>query len=165
MEMTTCQKGCPARSRNRCRGYLCAFFGLPTGARAHTDISQPNPEQLMEIQVTSVSRKENIASGCHGDFCDHSGRHPPLGCQERPGPAASGARPGRGRDRLQHLGQKRARVRHTYVNEQLVVIDGRSVYNPPFGGVFRDLQDVRLGDIEQSEVIRGPGATIGAPTR
>ena len=163
--MTTCQKGCPARSRNRCRGYLCAFFGLPTGARAHTDISQPNPEQLMEIQVTSVSRKENIASGCHGDFCDHSGRHPPLGCQERPGPAASGARPGRGRDRLQHLGQKRARVQHTYVNELLVMIDGRSVYNPAFGGLFWDLQDVRLGGMERIEVIRGPGATIGAPTR
>ena len=62
MDMTTCQKGCPARSRNRIWGYLCAFFGLSTGARAQTDISQPNLEQLLEIEVTSVSRKEQELS-------------------------------------------------------------------------------------------------------
>lgn len=40
----------------------------------------------------------------------------------------------------------------------LVLIDGRSVYSPLFSGVFWDVQDVMLEDIERIEIIRGPGA-------
>src|SRR6266545_526140 len=42
----------------------------------------------------------------------------------------------------------------------LVLIDGRSVYTPLFSGVFWDVQDVLLEDVDRIEVIRGPGATI-----
>lgn len=45
----------------------------------------------------------------------------------------------------------------------LVLIDGRTVYDPLFGGVFWDVQDVVLEDIERIEVIRGPGATLWGP--
>jgi iron complex outermembrane recepter protein len=45
-------------------------------------------------------------------------------------------------------------------NKLLVLIDGRTVYTPFFGGVFWDVQDVLLEDVERIEVIRGPGATI-----
>jgi len=44
-------------------------------------------------------------------------------------------------------------------NKLLVLIDGRSVYSPLFAGVFWDEQDVLLEDVEQIEVISGPGAT------
>lgn len=44
-------------------------------------------------------------------------------------------------------------------NKLLVLIDGRSVYTPLFAGVFWDAQDVLLEDVEQIEVISGPGAT------
>lgn len=47
-----------------------------------------------------------------------------------------------------------------FSNKLLVQIDGRTVYTPLFGGVFWDVQDVLLEDIERIEVIRGPGATI-----
>jgi len=47
-----------------------------------------------------------------------------------------------------------------YANKLLVQIDGRSVYNPVFSGVYWDQQDLLLADIERIEVIRGPGATI-----
>jgi iron complex outermembrane recepter protein len=42
----------------------------------------------------------------------------------------------------------------------LVMIDGRSVYTPLFAGVFWDVQNTPLEDIDRIEVIRGPGGTI-----
>ncbi len=47
-----------------------------------------------------------------------------------------------------------------FANNLLVLIDGRSVYTPVFSGVFWDVQDTVMEDIERIEVIRGPGATL-----
>lgn len=48
----------------------------------------------------------------------------------------------------------------TAANKMLVMIDGRSVYTPLFSGVFWDVQDYLLEDVDRIEVIRGPGATL-----
>lgn len=45
-------------------------------------------------------------------------------------------------------------------NKLQVLMDGRSLYTPLFSGVFWDAQQVFLPDLEQIEVIRGPGATL-----
>ncbi len=48
----------------------------------------------------------------------------------------------------------------SYSNKLLVLIDGRSVYTPLFSGVYWDMQDVLMGDVDRIEVISGPGATL-----
>lgn len=48
----------------------------------------------------------------------------------------------------------------TYANKLLVLMDGRAVYTPIFSGVFWELQDTMMEDIERIEVIRGPGAAM-----
>lgn len=47
-----------------------------------------------------------------------------------------------------------------FANKLLVLIDGRSVYTPIFGGVYWDTQDALFEDIDRIEIIRGPGATL-----
>ncbi|MDE2322190.1 MAG: Plug domain-containing protein, partial [candidate division NC10 bacterium] len=49
---------------------------------------------------------------------------------------------------------------NAFANKLLVLIDGRSVYTPLFAGVFWDVQDTLLEDIDRIEVIRGPGGTL-----
>ncbi|HEY4208145.1 MAG TPA: TonB-dependent receptor plug domain-containing protein, partial [Puia sp.] len=45
-------------------------------------------------------------------------------------------------------------------NKLLVLIDGRTVYTPLYAGVFWDVQNLPLEDIDRIEVISGPGGTL-----
>jgi iron complex outermembrane receptor protein len=47
-----------------------------------------------------------------------------------------------------------------FSNKLLVLLDGRSVYTPTFGGVFWEVLDLPLDNIERIEVIRGPGGSV-----
>ena len=45
-------------------------------------------------------------------------------------------------------------------NKMQVLMDGRNLYTPLYSGVFWDVQQTFLPDLQQIEVIRGPGATL-----
>ena len=47
-----------------------------------------------------------------------------------------------------------------FANKLLVLIDGRTVYTPGFSGVYWEIQDVLLDDVNRIEVIRGPGTSV-----
>lgn len=47
-----------------------------------------------------------------------------------------------------------------WANKLLVLMDGRVIYTPVTSGVYWDLQDVLLEDVDRIEVVRGPGASV-----
>jgi iron complex outermembrane recepter protein len=50
-------------------------------------------------------------------------------------------------------------LNNNLADKMLVMIDGRTVYTPLYAGVFWDVQDTLLADVDRIEVISGPGAT------
>ena len=47
-----------------------------------------------------------------------------------------------------------------FVAEMLVLVDGRTVYNPLIGGVYWKSLPVQLQDVERIEIVRGPNAVL-----
>jgi iron complex outermembrane receptor protein len=143
----------------------CLLFTPPTFGRPlptpQTDLSQASLEELMNIKVTTVSKKEQKLSRVAAavfvisqeDIRRSGARNIPDLLRMVPGV-----------DVAQVDGDTLAiSVRgfnDIYADKLLVLVDGRSVYNPVFGGVDWDLQNLPLEDIDRIEVIRGPGATI-----
>ncbi len=140
---------------------LLALPGLPGRAGQASDLTQKSLEDLMNIEVTSVSKKEQKTSQAAAaifvisreDIRNSGALNIPDLLRMVPGldvaqiDAAKWAVSARGFN-----GQ--------YSNKLLVLIDGRAVYSPIFAGVFWDSQNVPLDSIERIEVIRGPGAAV-----
>ncbi len=117
-------------------------------------------ESLMNIEVTSVSRKEQRTSQIaaavfviNQDDIRRSGANniPDL-LRMVPGVQVGQINANTWAISIRGFDQQ-------FSNKLLVLLDGRSVYLPTFSGVFWDVLDVPLEDIERIEVIRGPGAT------
>jgi iron complex outermembrane receptor protein len=49
---------------------------------------------------------------------------------------------------------------NTFADKMLVLLDGRPIYTPEFGGTFWHQWNTFLPDIDRIEVIRGPGGTL-----
>jgi iron complex outermembrane receptor protein len=47
-----------------------------------------------------------------------------------------------------------------YSNKLLVLIDGRTIYNPIFAGVTWDSEDLMVENIDRIEIVRGPGGAV-----
>jgi len=162
--------------RNRCvLGLL--LLALPSAARAE----EPRPtevaalagaadpsalkrlslEELMQIDVTSVSKRNERLSAAAAAITVITAED-----IRRSGATslAETLRLATGLEVAQADGRTWAITARgfnlTTANKLLVLIDGRSIYTPLFSGVFWDVQDTFLPDVDRIEIIRGPGATL-----
>ena len=142
---------------------LCSGLAIPSAAQTTDprDLTQFSLEDLMNVQVTSVSKKDQrLAKAGAAVFVITQEDIRRSGATNIP-------------DLLRMVpGVDVARVDHSnwaisirgfsdvYANKVLVLIDGRSVYHPIYSGVVWYAQDVPLEDIDRIEVIRGPGGTV-----
>ena len=118
-------------------------------------------EDLMNVQVTSASKKAESLSTAPAAIFVITGEDIRRGGFSSV-PEALRSVPGL------YVVQQSAHVwlvtargfSNEFNDKMLVLIDGRLVYSPTFGGVFWDVQDPPLEDIDRIEVIRGPGGTL-----
>ncbi|HYC36507.1 MAG TPA: TonB-dependent receptor [Usitatibacter sp.] len=118
-------------------------------------------EQLANLEVTSVSRRpESLAEAPASIFVITAEEIRRAGAVSLP--EALRLAPNLQVSQASNNGWSvRARgVANTSANKLLVMIDGRSVYSPLFSGVFWDVQEVMLEDVERIEVLSGPGGTL-----
>jgi iron complex outermembrane recepter protein len=132
-----------------------------SGAQTQNDLTQTSVEDLLNVEVTSVSKKEQKLSQTAAavfvisaeDIARSGARNIPDLLRMVPGMDVaqinqnSWAIAARGFNAL-------------YSSELLVTVDGRIVYAPSFGGVEWDVVDMPLEDIERIEVIRGSAGSI-----
>lgn len=118
-------------------------------------------EELMDVEITSVSRVEERLSGAAaaiavvtGDDIRRSGATTI--------PEALRLVPGINVAREHSSAWAVSSRGFSSVNSEklLVLSDTRSIYTPLVSGVAWDVQDYLLEDIERIEVIRGPGAAL-----
>ncbi len=142
-------------------GCIAAVAAADNSLSSIGELKQLNVEELMNVQVTSVSRhpEKLIATASAIQVITQD--------DIRRSGATSIPEALRLADNLQ-VAQKNshdwaisARGFNTSLgNKLLVMIDGRTVYTPLYSGVFWDAQDYLLEDIDRIEVISGPGGTL-----
>jgi iron complex outermembrane recepter protein len=125
------------------------------------DLVEMSIEDLMNIEITSVARKEqraaDVAAAVFVITQDDIRRSGMTAIPDllRLAPGIEVAQINSNKWAVSVRG-----FNGLYANKLLVLVDGRSVYNRIFSGVFWDAEDMVLDDIDRIEVIRGPGAAI-----
>lgn len=125
------------------------------------DLSEASIEQLLSLEVVSAGRKQQPLSQTPAAIFVLSGEEiRRSGAQTIP--EALRLAPGMQVARLDtSTWAVSARGPNgEFANKLLVMIDGRGVYTPVFGGVYWDSVAVPIEDIDRIEIIRGPGGTM-----
>ncbi|MEW6267816.1 MAG: TonB-dependent receptor [Thermodesulfobacteriota bacterium] len=129
--------------------------------RSATDLTELTLEELMGIEVTSVSRKvekrSEAASAVYVLTAEDIRRagvtNIPDALRLVPGVQVAQITSNQWAVGIRGFASRLAR-------SVLVLIDGRSVYDPLFAGTYWEVQDTLLDDVERIEVIRGPGGAV-----
>lgn len=140
-----------------------ACLGMMIGlARADVpDLTQFSIEDLMQVKVVSAAKVEqaveDTAAAVFVITADDIRRSGVTNVMEalRLAPGVEVARIDSSRWAITIRG-----FNGRFANKLLVLIDGRTIYNAQFSGVYWELQDLFLPDIERIEVIRGPGGSL-----
>jgi iron complex outermembrane recepter protein len=141
---------------------VLASIALPVMSQQDaSDLTTQSLEQLMDIQVTSASKKSEDMSAAPAAIFVITGEDIRRGGFSSI-PDALRMAPGlHVAQQSAHVWQVAARgLGGVFNHEMLVLVDGRLAYTPLFGGVWWDIQDPLLEDIDRIEVIRGPGGTL-----
>ncbi len=148
----------------------CMLLGSMTGsAKAAAivptdltdDLTELSLEELMDIEITSVSKKpERLADAAAAIFVITQEDIRRSGVTSIPEalrmvPGINVARIDSNKWAITSRG-----FNGRFANKLLVLIDGRIVYAPSFSGVYWEVQDTLMEDVDRIEVIRGPGATL-----
>lgn len=128
---------------------------------APIDLRQASLEDLMNITVTSVSRKKEKLSKAAAaafvitqeDIRRSGATNIPDLLRMAPGVDVEQIDANTWAISIRGFNSR-------FSDKVLVLIDGRTVYSPVFSGVYWDQIGVPLEDIERIEVIRGPGGTV-----
>jgi iron complex outermembrane receptor protein len=153
---------------------LFCFFAMPSKSIAQSDSLPPvkelkklSVEELMNIVVTSVSKSpeklSEVASAIQVITSEDINRSTATRLPEALRLASNMqiAQSGAHDWGITARGFKGSPLASTSLaNKLLVMIDGRTVYTPLFGGVYWDVQNVMLEDLNRIEVISGPGGTL-----
>ncbi len=130
-------------------------------AQDFPDVTSISLEDLMNMRVTSVSKREQkLADAPAAIFVITQDDIRRIGARNIPealrlAPGVEVARIDENKWAITSRG-----FNGRFTNKLLVLIDGRSVYTPLFSGVYWNVQDVLMEDVDRIEVIRGPGATL-----
>ncbi len=151
------------------KGHLKAFListilitqTVVTPALAAQDIFKMSLEEILNEEVTSVSRKaespRDTASAVYvirqEDLRRNHVTHITEALRMVPGMHVERIDAGRWAVNTREGTQY-------FNNRLLILIDGRTLYTPVFSGTWWTYQDFVLEDIERIEVIRGPGAVM-----
>ncbi len=128
---------------------------------AKTDLTELSLEELMNIEVTSVSKRPQrlfeAAAAVHvitsEDIRRSGARSIPEALRLAPGVSVAQNDANKWAVAVRGFNER-------FTEMLLVLFDGRSVYSPTMSGVFWDMQHYPLEDIDRIEVIRGPGGTL-----
>jgi iron complex outermembrane receptor protein len=145
---------------------LAAATPAWAAARNGVDLASLSLEDLGNVEIISVSKRpeplSQAASSVYVITRDEILRSGARTVEEalRLAPNLTVAQTASNRYEITARGFNGNPATQSFSDKLLVLIDGRSVYTPIFGGVYWDAQDVFLQDVERIEVISGPGATL-----
>ncbi|MCP4702329.1 MAG: TonB-dependent receptor [Gammaproteobacteria bacterium] len=141
--------------------FLSIAFAQAPRAQEDVDFSELSLEELLNVVVTTVSKKEQrIADAAAAVFVITQKDIRRSGATNladvlRMAPGLQVARMN------SHSWAVTARGFNSFfANKLLVLVDRRVVYTPEFSGVFWDTMAPPLDDIARIEVIRGPGGAL-----
>jgi iron complex outermembrane receptor protein len=149
-------------------GGSLAIAALPAGAQEYAQVGQLKTlsiEELANVEVTSVSKRAETLSTApaaiyvitNEDIMRSAASSLPEVLRQTPNLTIQQI------DARQYSISARGFNGYETANKMLALIDGRTIYTPLFSGILWELHQPLLEDIEQIEVVSGPGGTLYGP--